>query len=913
MKKSLFLFLISSLLFSLTPTSTRAQELSERLKGKILLQVEGVGQSWYVDPQTSQRAFLGRPADAFRIMRELGLGISEANYNTWGGTAPSRLSGRILLRVEANGEAYYINPDDLKIHYLGRPADAFRVMREQGLGITDNNLNQVPVYEKYSEEKIEEETALSVLQKQLQEQAEMIKELQDKQAQQEKESTLLPLTASEIAKKVKPGVVYISTLFSIGTGMLLDGGGYILTNAHVVQGANTALINLYDNRSYMATVVGRDEDIDLAILKISATNLTPIELGNSSTLEPGDNVYTIGYSEGLMGEAGIKNGIFSRSFEDGKYLEHTAEMSHGNSGGPLVNEFGFVIGINAFIYSTDDKSDPLKFSISINTAKIFIPLLKTGRNIIEEQIPEPESSITPPPATQQEPAPGTESSQEIVNIRVGTNYNNPTEFNVYLKDKAIPQYIESVTLEQIGSISDNDFEFITYNELNNTWKQVPIINHRIKIDNPGVAGRILINPKIKSSGLGKTLAFKVTDLKIRLSDNEVQGEASGLNESHGFILYPNKFMSVGPGSDFPLSTFCNSVGMGYYYEWFNDGACVTLSDQSVPAPGDEPRPVEPGTLNLSSDSSTPDERLVIMGDTGVEFTRVKFTAADENFVIDKLRIINKRYSVIGDEEFTGVTLGFNDSEGNTQTTFKILTDGIADFTNLDIFVPNNGSVVVKIKANLNTKAGGADNGSYTSLEVDATSNFRAVGLSSGSVKTAPDTGTTMNGNNMYIYESIPTVAFDSTTPSGTLIPSANTLVAVVSVTADAGKDITFIKGGSNAITFTVNAYGPVDGSTENWVLRDGSGNLLDTVAGQIGSSTVTFNFETAGLTVPAGQTKLIKVYVDTADYTVSGNSIQMQLSPNTDDVTWGINGSGAYQHGDILFKGNLYGGSLVKS
>jgi len=115
-----------------------------RVRGKILLQIEDNGEAWYIHPNTIERIFLGRPSDAFQIMREQGLGVSENDYASFGGYAPSRLSGKILLRVEENGEAYYVNPVDLKMHYLARPVDAFRVMRELGLGITNRDLEEIP-------------------------------------------------------------------------------------------------------------------------------------------------------------------------------------------------------------------------------------------------------------------------------------------------------------------------------------------------------------------------------------------------------------------------------------------------------------------------------------------------------------------------------------------------------------------------------------------------------------------------------------------------------------------------------------------------------------------------------------------------------------------------------------------------
>lgn len=179
MKKQITKFVILMFILVAVPINIiHAQDLSDRLSGKILLQVEGVGQAWYIDPETKERAFLGRPADAFRIMRELGLGISEKDYNSFNGYAPSRLSGKILLRAEANGEAYYVFPDDLKIYYLGRPADAFDVMREKGLGITDEDLNKVPVFQKYKEK-------IEILEKKVEELAEKIEELQEETAQEE--------------------------------------------------------------------------------------------------------------------------------------------------------------------------------------------------------------------------------------------------------------------------------------------------------------------------------------------------------------------------------------------------------------------------------------------------------------------------------------------------------------------------------------------------------------------------------------------------------------------------------------------------------------------------------------------------------------------------------------------------------
>ncbi|XOU94964.1 MAG: hypothetical protein ACNFW9_02740 [Candidatus Kerfeldbacteria bacterium] len=126
--------------------------MAERLNGRILLQVEQNGESWYVYPSTQTKFYLGRPTHAFDIMRYRGLGITDADLSrisvagsndSGDGVLQERLSGYILLQVEQNGEAWYVNPSNLQRYYLGRPADAFDIMRELGLGITDNDLGQI--------------------------------------------------------------------------------------------------------------------------------------------------------------------------------------------------------------------------------------------------------------------------------------------------------------------------------------------------------------------------------------------------------------------------------------------------------------------------------------------------------------------------------------------------------------------------------------------------------------------------------------------------------------------------------------------------------------------------------------------------------------------------------------------------
>ena len=114
------------------------------ISGYILLQVDRHGEAWYVYPGDGERYYLGRPDDAFAIMKKLALG---AKHDYIANTAifPGRLSGRILLDVDKHGEAYYIYPKDNQKYYLGRPADAFSIMSRLGLGISDANLSNIPL------------------------------------------------------------------------------------------------------------------------------------------------------------------------------------------------------------------------------------------------------------------------------------------------------------------------------------------------------------------------------------------------------------------------------------------------------------------------------------------------------------------------------------------------------------------------------------------------------------------------------------------------------------------------------------------------------------------------------------------------------------------------------------------------
>lgn len=126
------------------PSFTFAQN---HVSGRILLDVESHGEAWYVHPESHKRYYLGRPEDAYQLMRKLGLGISEKDFARFESDAAmrARLAGYIVLQVERRGEAWYIDPVTQEKTYLANGEDAFRLMKAKGLGISRANLNPIQI------------------------------------------------------------------------------------------------------------------------------------------------------------------------------------------------------------------------------------------------------------------------------------------------------------------------------------------------------------------------------------------------------------------------------------------------------------------------------------------------------------------------------------------------------------------------------------------------------------------------------------------------------------------------------------------------------------------------------------------------------------------------------------------------
>ena len=223
-----------------------------------------------------------------------------------------------------------------------------------------------------------------------------------------------PLTVREVAERVRPAVVQIVTqlgtrtidLFTglatqdtgLGSGVIIDSAGYVLTNQHVVAGARTLTVVLPDGRTFDGRLVGSDQDTDIAVVQIGGDNLPVAPLGDSSQLAIGDWLVAIGHALGLPGGPTVTAGVVSAlgrtllepvsaTGQPGPRLydliQTDAAINQGNSGGPLLNLRGEVVGISTLVVGSSDQASSVQgigFGIAINTVKpVAQEIIATGR------------------------------------------------------------------------------------------------------------------------------------------------------------------------------------------------------------------------------------------------------------------------------------------------------------------------------------------------------------------------------------------------------------------------------------------------------------------------------------------------------------------------------------------------------
>jgi len=179
---------------------------------------------------------------------------------------------------------------------------------------------------------------------------------------------------------------------SMGTGFIMSADGYVLTNHHVVAGSNEVKVRLSDRREFTAKVVGSDEQSDVALLKLDASGLPALRIGNSQTLKPGQWVVAIGSPFGL--DHSVTAGIVSavgraNPYANQRYvpfIQTDVAINRGNSGGPLLNTRGEVVGINSQIFSNSGGYMGVSFAIPIDVAMNAVQQLKTTGRVRRGQL-----------------------------------------------------------------------------------------------------------------------------------------------------------------------------------------------------------------------------------------------------------------------------------------------------------------------------------------------------------------------------------------------------------------------------------------------------------------------------------------------------------------------------------------------
>jgi putative serine protease PepD len=218
-------------------------------------------------------------------------------------------------------------------------------------------------------------------------------------------SSSAPLSVNQIYRRAYRGVVEITVTTSAaaspfggsgtakaqGSGWVYNSSGNIVTNEHVVDGASSISVRFWNGKTYSASVVGTDKSTDLAVIKVDApsSELHPLSVGNSADLQVGNGVVAIGSPFGL--EETVTSGIVSalhraieapNNFTINDSVQTDAAINHGNSGGPLLNAQGQVVGVNAQIRSDSGGNEGVGFAIPSNTVRsIATQLISTGKAV----------------------------------------------------------------------------------------------------------------------------------------------------------------------------------------------------------------------------------------------------------------------------------------------------------------------------------------------------------------------------------------------------------------------------------------------------------------------------------------------------------------------------------------------------
>jgi len=209
---------------------------------------------------------------------------------------------------------------------------------------------------------------------------------------------------SDVAARGKAWLAHVERGNAVGSGIVVSADGLVLTNAHVIADSGPTRVTLPDGRQVYAELLGEDPTVDLALLKVSATGLSPATLGEPAKLQPGEPLFVVGYALDLPGEPTLSRGVFSgrRTFPDSSvsYIQTDAAMNPGESGGPMLNSRGDVVGVNTWgIRSTQGAAvQGVNFAIPADLAASFVASAHRGELTAPTVQPTSIAQETPPPA-----------------------------------------------------------------------------------------------------------------------------------------------------------------------------------------------------------------------------------------------------------------------------------------------------------------------------------------------------------------------------------------------------------------------------------------------------------------------------------------------------------------------------------
>jgi len=250
-------------------------------------------------------------------------------------------------------------------------------------------------------------------------------------------STSESLTVSEVYEQASKSVVEITTTIGQsspmgegqargqGSGFVYDADGHIVTNQHVVDGAQSVSVRFWDGSTYDATVVGSDPSTDLAVVKVDAPAdlIVPLLLGDSTQLSVGESVVALGSPFGLEGT--LTSGVVSalnremtspNGFTISNSIQTDAAINHGNSGGPLLNSAAEVVGVNTQIKSESGGSDGIGFAVPASTVASIVPQIIASGSVEHAYLGVGVASLPEPVAAEL----GVPAGAMVTEVRQGT-------------------------------------------------------------------------------------------------------------------------------------------------------------------------------------------------------------------------------------------------------------------------------------------------------------------------------------------------------------------------------------------------------------------------------------------------------------------------------------------------------------